>query len=176
MLRIRLSFFLKTSIHAEREKNDSDLQNLRRAVEIEAEHQKSRHYCISVIKSAIKSEKTAISITERIHLYFWWSRVRHGCLRTSDRRHWCGNPFSLAETQILVRRWGIRIATPVCALAGERNCDAAGMRGNGLPQTCATVRKHPCRTRLHQKYKCIRSVIEIAVFSDLMALLITLIQ
>ena len=42
--------------------------------------------------------------------------IKNSSLRTSDRRHWCGNPFSLAETKLLVRRWGMRIATPACAL------------------------------------------------------------
>ena len=42
----------------------------------------------------------------------------------------CGNPFSLAETKILVRRWGIRIPTPVCALA--RN-DKGGGKAKSAP-------------------------------------------
>ena len=62
---------------------------------------------------------------------------------------------------------GVAIRSPSQRLSLK---SAAG--GCGLPrQRARLLRKHPCRTRLHQKYKCIRSVIEIAVFSDLMALL-----
>ena len=61
-------------------------------------------------------------------------------LRTSDRRHWCGNPFSLEQTQIKVRRWGMRIPTPVCALA--RN-DKRGVR-IGSPQMSDDFTRSAC--------------------------------
>ena len=38
-------------------------------------------------------------------------------LRTSDRRHWCGNPFSFGTGLDSARSPEIRIPTPVCALA-----------------------------------------------------------
>ena len=53
-------------------------------------------------------------------------------LRTSDRRHWCGNPFSFTETIISVRRRGMRIATPVCALARNDN-DCTAQWNHGQP-------------------------------------------